>query len=268
MISRRKKCLSLFVFFICAPFIFTAHATTFYGSVKTGLLQLKDTHYPVYIYVPKKYKAKRAYAFLMVLPGSKKSPEKYIKEWTRIADKKNLIVVMPSFAIRGEDVPYRTDEWLLKLKHDLTGRYLIDKGQVYLIGQEDQAHYAAYLAVQYPREFTGAALLGGAWSGPLEKLMHFSKRSRRQVPVFVALLAKDSGWKVNAEKADSLAKKGYKISLKELVDNQEIFSDKLRTAMLAWLETESRAHLLRVEQQEKTLGEKTRINVEEFLAGR
>ena len=243
-----------------------SYAATFVGEAPTGFLALDNFRYPVYLFVPQSYKASQAYPLIIALPDEKDSLEAYAKEWIEVAKKRGYIVLVPTMKVRMEDVPYRTDEWFLKLKKEIASRYKIAPERVYLIGKNSSAHYAAYLGVNYPREFSAVGLVGGSWAGPFEKLLHLSSRPRKQNPFFVAIPEKDQPLLKAAEtKAYQLTRKGYPVYLEKISEADGKLPNDVRNRMLEWLEKKARSWVLVIKESERSRKEKFFIGIEEFF---
>ena len=232
-------------------------SVTFFGEVPEGLIELKDYHNPVYLFVPPGHDKFLLNSMILLIPDVKEVPDTLVQEWINIAKKRNLIVTVPALKMDPGDIPYRTDEWILKLKKEMANRYHVEK--TYVIGKGAGAHYAAYMALQYSEEFAGAGLMDGSWAGSFEKLMRLSKRSSKQVPVFVSLYAPDAEFVKATEKwAYRFSAKGYPVYMEKFEKNEKVDSVDLKTRMIDWLQktSESWAHIIasgRTAKKEKVL---------------
>jgi hypothetical protein len=263
---QRKFFFNLLAVFFLSSLIFSAAAATFYGKVSTEVIQLEGVKYPTYLYVPPRYDPAKKYPLVISLPGMGESGEAHVNSWAKISHAKSLIVLVPTVSLREENVPYRTDEWLLKLKSDITHQYQIFPDRIYLVGNGSAAHYAAYLGVQYPEEFSAVALMNGSWVGPFEKLMQLKSRPRKQVPFYVSLKESDPGLLEKTEKmALRFQEKGYPVYLEKLKAEEDIASEDGRKRMLKWLEEKSQSWRKVVEDSKKSLREKAAMGVEGFF---
>ena len=265
---KKERRVSFFLFFVLAGVLSNsgARADTFFGEAPTGFLQLDNFRYPVYLLVPQTYDASRPYPLILALPDEKDSPEAYAKEWADWAKKKGYLVLVPTLKLRLEDVPYGTDEWLLNLKKEITGRYNITPDRIYLIGEGSSAHYAAYLGVNYPAEFSAVGLVEGSWPGPLEKLLRLSSRPIKQNPFFVAISENSADLlKTTEAKAYQLTKKGYPVYLERIAGPSGELSPELRDQILEWLEKKANSWLLVIKESERSWKEKFFVGVEEFF---
>ena len=265
---KQWKRASFFIFFILASCVLhnKSCAATFLGEAPTGFMELDNFRYPVFLFVPQNYKPSQSYPLIIALPDEKDSSEAFAKEWTPLAKNKGYIILVPAMEVRSDDVPYRTDGWLLKLKKEIMSRYKIAPERVYLIGKSSSAHYAAYLGINYPREFSAVGLVGGSWTGPFEKLLRLSSRPRKQSPFFVAIPEDNPRLlKATEAKAYQLTKKGYPVYLEKISDSKGTLTNDFRNHMLQWLEKKGQSWLGVIQESERSWKEKFFIGVEEFF---
>lgn len=265
-----KKILSAmisgFVFFSCltAP-LQPVSADTFFGNLPTGLLELQNYRYPVYLYVPENYKPDRNYPLLVSVPDEGEAPEEQLQYWANTAKRKSMFVLCAT-NLWPEDVPYSMDEWLLGIMSDVAQRYRIDKAKTFLVGKKGGAHYAAYLATNHPGEFSSAVLLDGTWSGKFEKLLQLRSRTARQVPFLVVASSQDAARLTQIEKeATEYEKKGYLIALMKVESWDQSQSDLFKRKVLEWLETNSETWQKRIQESQKSWKEKTVLWFEKFF---
>ncbi len=225
----------------------------------TGLLQLPDYRYPVYLFVPDNYEPKKDYALIVATPEENKSVEEAIQFWVSIARRKSMLVLMPTAILRPGSEPQRMDEWLMQIMSDVCTRYRIDKEKIFLGGVgPEAAHYASYLGINFPEKFSAVALLGGAWPGYLEQYMKFSTSIRKQPPFFVAF---ETG--TNPEiiqqvrnKALSLEKKGYAIHLVELPQGEGFQDREFKAQLIDWMNEKSEHWYQALSTSKKTFKER------------
>lgn len=259
-----------FIILLCA-FFFTSitslFADTFYGNRPTGFLRLKEYRYPVYLYVPEHYKPERVFPLIVSLPAPGEDPKKHIESWMPFAKRRGLIVLSCELMLRYTEVPYRTDLWLLRMKNEVASRYNIPEKQIFLIGVKENAHYAAYLGTNYPKEFSAVALLDGSWVGPLEHLLHLESRPIKQIPFFVMINEKDAGRAGIEEKALKLTDKGYPVYMelsKGKVDYSEL---DFRQRLLKWLREKGQSWQRVIDESQKSFKERFRKGLREFFQG-
>ncbi len=241
-----------------------ASAVTFFGEVPTGLVELKDYHYPVYLFVPENYKPERSYSLLIAVPGEGESPAENIKFWLSQAKRQSLMVLSPT-NLRPEEEPYAMDRWLLRLKKDITDRYHISPERIYLVGKGGGAHYASYLGTRYPREFSAVALLGGSWAGKFEKLIHPQSQPRRQVPFFVSLKEGNSLLEKTKQWIYRFEKKGYPVYFEQLESSEDFTSADFQKRLLKWLDEKGQHWQDRIRESQKSTKEKIRRGLEEYF---
>jgi hypothetical protein len=243
-------------------FVVPAQAVTFLGEAKTGVLEVTDFHYPVSLYVPEGYDGTRAYPLLVALPDIGESPVKHLEEWTGIAKRKSMIVLVPSLQIRTTETPFKTDEWLFRLKREIERQYKIDKDRTFLTGKNEGAHYAAYLGVRFPDEFSAVSMIGGSWSGPFEKLMVFKGRTLKQRPFIAYLDGENDALIQDTERvAYRMTQKGYPVYMKK-VSRDELASKDLKKEALEWSEEKQTAWGRQLAEARKT----TRAKIEKTLS--
>ena len=257
-----RKALSVFILFFVvalAPF-FAARAETYFGNTPTGLLELSDLKYPAYLFVPEHYEGKSAFGLIVSLAENSEDLQKHIQDWAGAAQKKSMLMLALSIAPREINVPYKNDEWLIQLKNEVKARYRIDPTQIFLVGRGPNAHYAAYLAVNYPQEFSGAALLNGSWAGPFEKLMRFQSRAGSQVPFFVSFeKGREEGAAEAEKRATRLSEMGYPVHLERLEAGDESFEARsFQERLMDWLKEKGQSWQVVVQEQKKTSKEKFR----------
>ena len=241
-------------------------AATFFGETPPeGLIELKEYSNPVYVFVPPGHDGFLVNSMVLLIPDSLEVPDALVQEWLKIAKKKNLIVAVPALKMNPADVPYRTDEWILKLKKDLVNRYHI--GKTYLIGKGVGAHYSAYLAMQHPEEFSGIGLIDGSWVGDFEKLIQVSGRPAKQVPFFVSLHAPEASKAQETEKwGYQLSAKGYPLYMEKFGKDEKVDSVDLKMRMINWLQKKAESWAEVVANSGKTKKEKISNWLGEFIS--
>lgn len=187
----------------------------FYGTPPTGLFLLEEKH-PCYLFVPASYSAEKSWPLLILLGERGDDPQEVIEPWVEWAKQNEFLVLAPSNLLNERENPEITDRWLLKMNRQTGERYRIDPARVLLIGVGAGAHYAAYLGLNYPEEFQAAALIGGAWAGPLESLMKPSKEDARRVPFYIALDPARADFSQVETKSVELEGRGYRITMERL----------------------------------------------------
>ena len=204
----------------------------FLGTAPTGLLLLEKKNHPYCLFVPPDYSMEKTWAFLVLLGGSGKEPKEVVRPWLEWAKQNHFLILVPSVIPREGSVPTDVDRWLFEIKEEVGQRYRINPSQILLTGVEEGAHYAAYLGLNYPKEFSRAVLVRRAWAGPFEKLMRPVSDARKQIPFYVALDPKGRSFPAMEARALQLEKKGYRIAFDPLKPAED-FSG-LQDRLLKW----------------------------------
>jgi hypothetical protein len=239
----------------------------FAASNPSGLVEVSNYKYPVFFFAPKDYKTDRTYAMIMIAPAEDAKAEKQIEYLTGLAERKSIFILAP-YALwpkRG-DTPYNLDEWLLELKKDMMERFPISRKRVYLVGKDLGAHYAAYMAIKYPKEFAAVALLGQAWDGPFSQLIQPRTDAADQVPFYIALKAGGEIRSRNQVWFDKLQKKGYPLHLADYKDDEELSDLEFKKTVFDWMETTGQSWAASVAQGPKTWKEKFKKGAKDFFA--
>ncbi len=240
------------------------HSETSFSDLPTGLVKLDDFRYPVYVSVPEDYRAGKSLSMILVIPDGKDSLKKTASSWSSMDGADRFLIVVPEVKFPQDDVPYKTDDWLLNVKKTLALRY--GTHLIYLVGKGTKAHYAAYLGLKYPQEFSAVMLLGDSWVGPFEKLTKLSERPKKQEPFFVALPEKDKKAAAVQERAQLLLSKGYPIRVVMLEQAGEEDTSSFRKDMLTWGEKAVVEQAEKIKQNQGKFQEKFSTALEDFFA--
>ncbi|MSR77845.1 MAG: hypothetical protein EXS63_06450 [Candidatus Omnitrophica bacterium] len=234
---------------------------------KTGVFELKEgPNKSVFVFVPQEYNPARTYPLIISFSGEDEKPEAHVKAWASMAERSGVIVMAPSFGLRSGNVVTAYDQWVLGLASGLAHQYHIATHKIFLIGRGERAQYAAYLGVNYPEKFSAVALLNGAWNGPYEKMMTFQKSPRKQIPFYVALKGLDPSIKNEIEqRAVELQKKGYMISLEEVIPEENLGSNDFQKKMYDWLNEKSDIWQDVVQTSKKGWKEKVKLAIEDNI---
>ncbi len=239
----------------------------FTASNPSGLVEVSGYKYPVFLFAPKDYKTDRTYPLVIIAPAEDAKAEQQIEYLTGLAQRKSIFLLAPySLWPKEGDTPYRLDEWMLSLKNDMIERFPISKKRVYIVGKDLGAHYAAYLAVKYPKEFTAATLIGQAWDGPFYQLIDPHSDAADQVPFYVALKADSDARAKNQAWFDKLQQKGYPIHLVEYKTDEEANDLEFKKAAFDWMESMGQSWEVTVAQNQKTWKGKFKKGVKDFFA--
>jgi len=233
----------------------------------SGLVEVSGYKYPVYLFAPKDYKTDRTYAMIMLAPAESAKAEQQVEYLTGLAQRRSIFILSPYVLWPKEgDTPYTLDQWLLTVKKDVIERFPIDRKRVYLVGKGSGAHYAAYMAVKYPREFAAVALLGEAWDGQFSQLVDPRKDAVNQVPFFVALKAGSDAKARNQVWFDKLQQYGYPLHLVEYQTDDEPNQIEFKKTAFEWMESMSKSWKASVAQSQQGWKGKFKKGVKDFFA--
>jgi dienelactone hydrolase len=213
--------LLLFFFILLLPQPLVG--ATFFGEVPTGLQNISVGQHGYALYVPDDYSADQSWALVIALPDEGEFAEEYIQGWVSEAKSRGFIVLSPNSPVpRG--LPDDADRWILDRKHELEAKYSINPEHVLVTGSGFGGHYALYLGLKYPKEFTAIASIGDAFKGRFLKLFNYSFRKVSKVPVLILRSANDL--KESEEGIDDEIKiirdRGYSIEIVETVNADEL----------------------------------------------
>ena len=232
----------------------------------SGLVEVSGYKYPVFLFAPKDYKTDRTYAMILIAPAESAKAEQQIEYLTGLAQRKSIFILAPYVLWpKAGDTPYRLDAWLLEVKKDVMERFPISKKRVYLVGKDLGAHYAAYLAIKYPKEFSAVALLGQAWDGPFSQLVDPYSDAADQVPFYIALKAGGDVQVRNQVWFDKLQRKGYPLHLVDYKSDEELNDLEFKKSVFEWLESTGQSWEASVNQGPKTLKGKFKKGVKDFF---
>lgn len=233
----------------------------------SGVVEVSGYKYPVFLFIPKDYKTDRTYAMIMIAPAESAKAEKQIEYLAGLAQRKSLFILAPYVLWpKAGDTPYTLDAWLLTVKKDVMDRFPISRKRVYLVGKDLGGHYAAYMAVKYPKEFAAVALLGEAWDGPFSELVQPRADAADQVPFYVALKAGGDARARNQVWFDTLQQKGYPIHLVDYKTDEELNDLEFKKAAFDWMEDMGQSWEASVAQGPKTWKGKFKKGVKDFFA--
>ncbi len=239
----------------------------FAASNPSGLVEVSGYKYPVFLFAPKDYKTDRTYAMIMIAPAESAKAEQQIEYLTGLAQRKSVFILAPYVLWpKAGDTPYTLDAWLLSVKKDVMERFPISKKRVYLLGKDLGAHYAAYLAVKYPKEFAAVALLGQAWDGPFSQLVDPRSDAADQVPFYIALKADGEVRSRNQVWFEKFQQKGYPLHLVDYKNDEELNDLEFKKSVFDWMETMGQSWEASVAQGPKDWKGKFKKGVKDFFA--
>lgn len=253
---------------VAAPAPEKAQAPQPVNPFPTGLFQITDYKYPVLFYAPSEYRPDRTYPLVIVAPSEGAKAQEGIAYLKGLADRRSVFILSTEgVAPQSGSTPYALDDWLIQIKKDIMKRFPINSKKIYLLGRDTGAHYAAYLAVKYPQEFTGAALIGAAWAGVYEKLILPSSNPEKQMPFFIVFRADQAD--VQKKNEVWLAKfqaKGYPLKYTEVKNADETGALEFKKDMFDWLDTTSQSWSATVAKSRTGFKSKFKQGLKDFFA--
>ena len=220
-----------------------------YGTPETGLLLLEKKH-PYYLYVPPEYSPDKSWPLVILLISGLRDQKEGIEPWVEWARKNQLLVLLPSVLPREDVVSTdEVDRWILGIKREILERYHVGSYQILLVGIGSGGHYAAYLGLNYPKEFSAAALFRQAWVGSFEKLMRPSADREKQVSFYVAVDPKTKSYPAIERKAVELEGKGYPVKIDPLGEEEEVLAG--RDRMTQWFLEQTENRVARLKKKRK-----------------
>lgn len=232
----------------------------------SGVVEISGYKYPVSLYVPQDYKVDRVYPMIMIAPSGSMKGQAQIDYLSGLAQRRNIFVLATSgLGPKGGDTPYELDSWLLSVKKDVMERFPINKKRVYLLGKDASAHYAAYLGIQYPQEFSAVALLGEAWDGSFDKLIKGRTSKEDQLPFYIAFKAGTDNQSRNEAWLGKLQGQGYLLRVMEYQKDEDLNALEFKTAMFDWLEEKSQSWAAAVADSQKGWKKQFKKGVKDFF---
>lgn len=233
-------------------------------KLPTGLLELTGFKTKVYPYSPEGLEADKKYPLLFMIPSEGMSEQELLEYILPTAKSLECYVLVVGGWPRGASSIF--DQWLLKVKNDITLRFPIDLSKIYAFGIEKGGHYAAYLATVYPDEFSGVALLGDAWEGEYSQLLTPSSDAGKQMPVVAAFTADQKDKQIQNEKwVLEYQRKGYPVQVVNPPEGQDLNSSEFKVSILEWLDQKGQAWKLIREEKNKTFKQRFKKGVKEFF---
>ncbi len=226
-----------FAFFILLFFIAfqKVSSATFFGEAKTGLQNIASDRYGYSIFVPSEYTTDRTWPLVIALHEEGGRGEDYIQSWIETAQKRGMIIFCPTYEQPRSGLPYEHDERLIHLKEAIQNQYEIDPNRILVMGFGSGGHYAFYLGLRYPKEFTAIASIGNGFEGVLQKLFAYSYSEVYQLPILMLLKPED---KIKDSKMlkqlDEIKKRGYLFEIVEAENSKDLENPNTNSYILEW----------------------------------
>ncbi|MBI4358533.1 MAG: hypothetical protein HY584_04470 [Candidatus Omnitrophica bacterium] len=223
-------------FFFCA--LADDTSATFFGEVKTGLQNVASDRYGYSLFVPGEYTPDRSWPLVVVLHDTGGRGEEYIKVWAEAAKERGMIVFSPTYEEPRGGLPFDHDQRLIRLKRAIQDQYEVDPDRVLITGFGSGGHYAFYLGLRYPKEFTAIASIGNAVMGNLKKLFSFSYAELNQLPILM-LVEQEKEITDSQEtlaELDALQARGYFVEMVEAEGTSDLKNPNTNSYILEWFE--------------------------------
>ncbi|MBI4388459.1 MAG: hypothetical protein HY582_05400 [Candidatus Omnitrophica bacterium] len=241
---------------VCFLFLpFQAARATFYGEHEVGLQPMASDRYGASYYVPPDFTPDRDWPLVIVLYSDEgQKGAEFIKEWLPEIEKKHAIALFVSY-LAPRNVPFSSDERILRLKTELMQQYPINRNQVLLTAYGEAAHYAFYLGAYYPKHFSSVALVAGGALGQFESLFAYGHEGVEQVAFLVLYGSHDQTIEKSAfiKRHEELVKRGYYIQMEEFEGVDHRFLPEFRTKILDWFQGLKTTERETVEQEAQNI---------------
>ena len=231
------KIFAIFAFFFLCSLNDAIHAT-FFGEVKTGLQNVASDRYGYSLFVPSEYTPDRNWPLVVALHDAGGRGEEYIKVWAEAAKERGMIVFCPTYEEPRSGLPFDHDQRVIRLKRAIQGQYEVDPNRILITGFGSGGHYAFYLGLRYPKEFTAIASIGNAVKGSLKKLFSFSYAEVNQLPVLMLVEQEKeitSSQETMAE-LEALRTRGYLVETVEAEAASDLKNLNTNSYILEWFE--------------------------------
>lgn len=237
-----KKVRFIFIFALFFSCSFDGSGTaTFFGEVKTGLQNIASDRYGYSLFVPSDYTSNRSWPLVVALHDSGARGEDYIKVWAEAARQHGMIVFCPTYEEPKGGLPYDHDNRLIRLKREIQDQYEVDPSRILIVGFGNGGHYAFYLGLRYPKEFTAIASVGDATQGSLKNLFTFSYAEVNRLPVLI-LVTHGNEITDSPESLTELEKirsKGYLVETVEAQTANDLKNPNTNFYILEWFQQAS-----------------------------
>ena len=233
----KARIIFLLTFVLFCSFDKASNAT-FFGEVKTGLQNIASDKYGYSLFVPLEYTSDRSWPLVMALHDSGARGEDYIKVWAKAAKEHGIIVFCPTYEEPRSGIPFDHDNRLIKLKREIQSQYEIDPHRVLVTGFGSGGHYAFYLGLRYPNEFTAIASVGNGVQGSLKKLFTFSYAEVHQLPILLLVEHENqiTDSKETMAQLETLQTKGYSVETVEADRAGDLKNSNTNSYILEWFE--------------------------------
>lgn len=233
-----KTRIAFLLTFCLLCFFDKASHATFFGEVKTGLQNVASDRYGYSLFIPPEYTPDRSWPMVMALHDSGARGEDYIQVWQEAAKQHGVIVFCPTYEEPRSGLPFDHDNRLIRLKKEIQSQYEIDPRRILVTGFRSGGHYAFYLGLRYPNEFTAIASIGNGVEGSLKKLFTFSYAEVHQLPILLLVEHENqiTDSKETMAQLELLQTKGYSVETVEAEKSSDFKNPNTNSYILEWFE--------------------------------
>lgn len=208
---------------------------TFFGEAPTGLQNVASDSYGYSIFVPTDYTPDKKWPLVIALHNESERGEDYIQAWLETAKKRGVIVFCPTYEQPRSGLPYDHDQRIIKLAESIQQQYEVDPNRILITGFGTGGHYAFYLGLRYPKEFTSIASIGNGFSGILHKLFTYSYAEANQLPILMLLKPDDKIKEPEMlAQLNEIKKRGYLLEVVETEKAKDLESPNTNSYVLEW----------------------------------
>ena len=234
-----RKQLALGIF-LCSFFMFSKISwATFYGEIETGFHSIDSDRYGAFYYATPQFKPEKDWPLIIILYSDETEKGKdFVERWLSEIKQREVIALFVSY-LEPRDLPYDSDERLLKLITQIKSVFPIDERRVLLSGFGRAAHYAFYLGHHYPKLFSSVAMMGGGAVGNYEPFWKSDSQEAKNVSFLVLYGDQDETIqkKPFAIAHEALSRRGYRIEVEEYEGLNHRFSPVFAKHSLDWFES-------------------------------
>lgn len=144
----------------------TTHDTTWQGSEREYV-----------VHVPRSIDGSTPRPLLVLLHGSGRNGEVMIKQWRKLADKEEVILVAPdSLDPRSWQGPHDGPGFLHKVVEEVREVHPVDGSRIYLFGHSGGGHFALFMGLMESEYFAAVAAHAGMIPAGNESFVRFATR--------------------------------------------------------------------------------------------
>ena len=224
----------------------------FYGEHEIGLQPFASDRYGASYYVPADFTPEQDWPLVIVLYSDEAGKgAQFVKAWLSEIGKRHVIVLFVSY-LAPRNVPFSSDERILRLKKELMEKYPINPNRIWLTAYGAAAHYAFYLGACYPEHFSAVALAAGGAQGRFEPFFVYHRKNIEKIAFLILYGSNDPSIQKNVfvNKHHALVKRGFQIEMEEYDQVGHQFLPEFRTKIMDWFQNFPLATRERIEEVE------------------